>query len=492
MTKPSEQNENAAEPGGKAGPAQLRLAESQTPAEAPGLFASIRERWSERADRGKKRYISEMVTEFQSDAVEIERGPPPQVARLTTYTLLGLFATAVTWASWAEVDKIVTARGQLVPTTPQIVVQPFETSVIKAIKVRAGDVVRKGDVLVVLDATFVGSDYAQLQSQHASFGAHKDRLEAELAQRDYVIPDSPTKDQILQEAVWRQRRATYTSRLEDIAQQIAESEASLDTLKRDQVVLQDRLKVIEQIESMRRDLERSSVGSKLNVLIARSDSLSVRRELERTRSTIVQEQHHLAALRAQQETFESEWRQKVTEELIEVGRRLESVVEQLQKAERRRELVNLVAPEDAVVLQVAQRSVGSVQQAAEALVTMVPLHAELEAEVRIMPEDVGPLRTGLPAKIKLNAFPFQKHGTLEGELRSISENTFTPSSQAEGGSYYRAQIKLTVTDLRNLPEGHRLLPGMTLSSEIKLGTRSVISYFLYPLIRTFDESLREP
>ncbi|MBF0307449.1 MAG: HlyD family efflux transporter periplasmic adaptor subunit, partial [Alphaproteobacteria bacterium] len=140
----------------------------------------------------------------------------------------------------------------------------------------------------------------------------------------------------------------------------------------------------------------------------------------------------------------------------------------------------------------AQRSVGSIQQAAEALVTMVPLNAELEAEVRIAPDDVGLLKTGLPAKVKLDAFPFQKHGTLEAELRTISENTFTTDNRPDSPSHYKALLHLTKVDLRNVPEEQRFLPGMTLVGEIKLGTRSVISYFLYPLIRTFDESLREP
>lgn len=458
----------------------------------PGVFASWKARRAERATSRKNRFIEEMVTEFQSDAVEIEQGPPPRIALMTTYALLGLFTVAVSWASFAHVDKIVTARGQLVPTTPQIVMQPFETSVIKAVNVRAGDIVRKGDVLAVLDSTFAGSDYAQLQSQRDSFKAQKDRLEAELAKRDYTPSASPTKDEILQDAIWRQRRVTYNSRLEDLDQQSAESRASLATLKRDIDLLDDRLRVIEQIEGMRRDLEKSSVGSKLNVLVARSDSLSVRREMEHTRNTMLQEQHRLNALKAQRETFESEWRQKATEELIDVARKYENVVEQLQKAERRRELVNLVAPEDAVVLQVAQRSVGSIQQEAEALVTMVPLNAELEAEVRIAPDDVGLLKTGLTAKIKLDAFPFQKHGTLEAELRTISENTFTPDNRPDSPSYYKAMLHLTASELRNVPEDQRFLPGMTLAGEIKLGTRSVISYFLYPLIRTFDESLREP
>jgi HlyD family secretion protein len=97
-------------------------------------------------------------------------------------------------------------------------------------------------------------------------------------------------------------------------------------------------------------------------------------------------------------------------------------------------------------------------------------------------------------RVKLDAFPFQRHGLLKGRLRTVSEDAFVRRSGAAAGppNYYRARVELTTTQLRNVPETNRLLPGMGVRGEILVGDRRVITYFLYPLIRAFDESLREP
>ena len=152
------------------------------------------------------------------------------------------------------------------------------------------------------------------------------------------------------------------------------------------------------------------------------------------------------------------------------------------------------APAPAMVKEIAGRSAGSVVRVAETLFTLVPLDVPLEAEVRITPRDIGFVRGGDAARIKLDAFSFQKHGTLDGKVRSISEDVHQVRSG--GGSepevYYLARLELTKTQLKVVPDDFRLIPGMTLSAEIPVGKRSVISYFIYPIVRALDESIREP
>ncbi|HUH77788.1 MAG TPA: HlyD family type I secretion periplasmic adaptor subunit, partial [Devosia sp.] len=130
------------------------------------------------------------------------------------------------------------------------------------------------------------------------------------------------------------------------------------------------------------------------------------------------------------------------------------------------------------------------------LITLVPLNVPLEAEVTVAGNDIGHLATGDLARIKFDAFPFQKHGTIEGRVLSISENSFAnrggAEAQSNGPAFYKVRIGLGDQHLRDLPPNFRLLPGMTLSAEIHAGERTIISYFLYPLIRGLDESLREP
>lgn len=190
------------------------------------------------------------------------------------------------------------------------------------------------------------------------------------------------------------------------------------------------------------------------------------------------------------------------EQEVELRNQLEKVQEEISKAERMHELVSLKAPEKAIVLKMAERSVGSIIQQAEPFITLVPFHSVIEAEVDVESKDIGRIRAGDAVRIKLDAFPFQRHDTLPGKVRVISEDAYqrnAPESmlapapdRQPGEAFYRTRINLLSTTLRNVPEGFRLMPGMKVRAEIKVGQRSVISYFLYPVVRALDESLREP
>lgn len=156
----------------------------------------------------------------------------------------------------------------------------------------------------------------------------------------------------------------------------------------------------------------------------------------------------------------------------------------------------LRAPADGVVLELGQRSIGSVAKEAEPLITLVPRGNTVEAEVDVDSTDVARLRIGDPARIKFDALPFQRHGTMTGTLRVVTESSFQPDKKADRPeaqpAFFRARVALGPIDLQNVPADFRLIPGMTTTAEINIGKRTIISYVLDPIIRLFDEGLREP
>src|SRR5262249_1284702 len=164
-------------------------------------------------------------------------------------------------------------------------------------------------------------------------------------------------------------------------------------------------------------------------------------------------------------------------------------------------LGEVTAPADGVVLDIAKRSVGSVLREAEPLITLVPSNATLIAEIKVNSGDVGYTKPGDAVIVKVDAFPYQRHGLLEGRLRSVSEESFTPGSQegvappsgrAANSAFHRGEVDLTKTTLEHVPEDAHLIPGRTLPAEIKVGSRSILSFFLYPITRGLDQSMREP
>lgn len=243
---------------------------------------------------------------------------------------------------------------------------------------------------------------------------------------------------------------------------------------------------------MRTKLESSQVGSRLNSLQARDARIEIQRNLNIAERDIIERRHELQALQAEREAFAQQWLTRIVEDLVARRNDRDGAAEQLVKATKRKDLVQLEAPVDAVVLDIAQRSVGSVVNGAEAIMTLVPLNAELEVEASIDARSFAHIKVGDRATLKLDAYPYQEYGFLEGSVRTISEDAFTNRQDANAAPYYRARIKLEKKTLEKTPENFRLVPGMPLTAEIKIGERSVLAYLLRPILKGLDESMREP
>jgi HlyD family secretion protein len=435
-----------------------------------------------------------------ADADEIEQRPPDAIARSTLYVVAALMLVMIIWASVSDVDKIVVARGKLVTPLPNIVIQPLETSVLQSLDVRVGQVVKKGERLAVLDPTFASADLEQARARHGSLSAEVARLESELTLNSgSAAPRANSEDQRLHANLLSERRANFQAHLRQLDESLSRLKASLVTNQKDQEILEARAKSLLEIEGMQQKLVDAQYGAKLKVLESREHRQEIERDLVQTRNRALEIRKEVASTEAQREAFVKEWRQKAFEELVTAKRERDGIAEQLNKAERRQSLVYLVAPADAVVLEIAKRSVGSVLREAEPLFTLVPLNAPLEAEVQINSEDVGLVKVGDPSRIKIDAFPYQRHGIVDGAVRHISEDAFSRDNPAQiaaaarqSEAYYLSRIDLGPIKLEKVPKNTRLLPGMTLTAEVVIGQRKVISYFLYPILRTLDESIREP
>lgn len=435
-----------------------------------------------------------MTIAFLPDADEIERRPLPWMARATLYILLALMVSFLAWASLSEVDKVVVASGRLVTPLPNIVVQPLETSIIQRLDVRTGQVVKKGEVLATLDPTFAGADEAQLRARLRSLDAQIERIQAELAGEPRFEPTQADTDHRLQAQLFTERQANYRAQLTRLEENLARLRASQETLRADQLSLAARIEPLREMEAMQENLLVKQMGARIMLLDAQQRRMEVERDLELAKNREQELKRELASTEAEKTAFEKSWREETMEALLVSQRERDGVNEQLQKAAKRSQLVTLLSPADAVVLDIAKLSQGSVVAAAERLFTLVPLNAPLEAEVQIDALDVGYVQPGDAAHLKLAAYPFQRHGTLDGAVRTISEDAFRRDASLGAGpdSYYLSRIHFGDARLKNMTEQARLLPGMAVTAEIAVGKRSVISYLLWPLTKALDESIREP
>jgi hemolysin D len=444
--------------------------------------------------RFKPRAKGRTVVEYLPDADEIERSPVPRMAQRTLQLLLLAFVAFAIWASVSQLDLVVVAQGRLVNPLPNVVVQPLETSIVQSVDVRVGQVVKKGDQLAAMDATFAMADESQLQLRLQSLETQVRGLEQELSGAVASLQPDGNADSRLQAELSGERRANYKAQQARMLELAAKLKASLTTNRLDQQQLASRLRSVKEIEAMQEKMVAQKFGAPVQLLEAQQRSKEVERDLELTRNKEQEIRRDLAAAESERTAFERGWRQKAMEDRLSASRERDAIQEQLQKADRRHKLVVLTAPVDAVVLDIAKLSPGSIVKEAETFFTLVPLNVVMEAEVRIDSLDVGYIKLGDPVRLKLDAFPFQKHGMLGGTVRTISEDAFKRDAAEKSGTdaYYLTRITLQATTLSNLAASARLLPGMTLSAEVVVGRRSVMSSLAWPLTKGLSEAAREP
>lgn len=434
------------------------------------------------------------AVEYLPDADEIERSPVPAYAQITLRVMFAALASFAIWASFSQLDKVIVAQGRLVNPLPNVVVQPLETSIVQSIDVRAGQVVKKGDKLASLDATFAQADETLLQTKLNSLDTQVQSLGRELQGEVAAGSTGMTADGQLQANLSSERRANYKAQQMKMSETAAKLRAALATNRQDQQFVASRLKSLKEIEAMQEKMVAQKIGAPLQLLEAQQRSKEVERDLELTRSREQEIRRELSAFESERVAFEKNWRQKTMEDMLTLSRERDSVKEQLQKADKRSRLVTLVSPVDAVVLEIAKLSPGSIVKEAETFFTLVPLNVALEAEVHIDAVDVGYIKLGDAVHVKLDAFPFQRHGTLDAKVRTLSEDAFRRETSAKtgGDAYYASRITLEKMNLKNMLESSRLLPGMTLTAEIVVGKRTVMSYLAWPLTKGLGEAVREP
>ena len=429
--------------------------------------------------------------EFLPDADEIEMTPVPKGISFTLYLLLSMLVLFFLWSYFSKIDEVISTRGKLVATLPNIVLQPIETSQIASLNATVGQIVKKGDILATLDPTVTGADLNQVKERLASLDSQVRRLEAERDGKTFVS-SSNIHDE-LQGNLDAGRSEAFRAHITRLNENISRLKSSISNNALEVRNLEHRLQSLKEIESMNEQLVEKQFQSRKGLLEIRDKRLEIESTLLSVKNKDNELRKELSGTEADRAAYVSEYRQKVLEELVTAQRERDSLAEQLVKNQRRSSSITIEAPENGVVLEVAKLSKGSVIREAEALITLVPLEASLEAEVKIEASDISNVNIGDPVRVKIDAFPFQKHGIVEGSINRISQDTTSNSSDDKKNTFgfYTARVSLKEISLDNLNKPLKVLPGMTLTGEIVVGKRSIFSYIAYPIMKTKDEAIRE-
>ena len=431
----------------------------------------------------------EQIIKSQPDALEIKNQVLPRAIRFCVWFPAITVGIAIVWACVAKTDVIVEGGGKLVTNRPTIVMKPLERSVIKQIHVRIGDMVKAGQILITFDPEINKAEADRLKNEIVALEAQLSRLQAEFQAQPY----NGNQEQFSrwQVAIYLQRQEYYREKLNYYSEASKQLEASVKRNQDSLLKQKERLESMKTLEEMFRSLHEKKAASLKDLIQVSLSRMEMESTVDQLENELLELEHRKGTLNADKNSFIQEWRNKISEEMVTVDRNLASIRKEYDKQARLLEYVHLRAPCNAIVHEVAPFSPGSAVREAESLITLIPLEGDIEVEAELRPEDIGKVKVGAQAKVKLTAWPFQKHGTLDGLVRNISEDTLEKNMAGVPVSYYR--VRVTVSGkLKGVKDDFRLIPGMETQCEIKCGRRRVIEYVLYPLIKAFDETAREP
>lgn len=435
------------------------------------------------------------VAVFQSHTQTVLTRVMPRRSFGFLYGVAGMLVLSLVLMAVVSLDRVVSGTGSIVPVEGSLFVQPLDRAIVKEIRVREGDVVKKGQILATLDPTFAKANLEQFEMRGVANQAMVERLQAEVNGAAYR-PSAKDADSDLQMSIYNQRQAELRQSLTDFDARITALRTSQSRASANASNYSQQLAIATRIKDMRSELEAKGFGSKLNTMIATSERTSVERQMQESQHEAAQVRSEIAALRAQRDAFVSKWRNDAGLQLATARRQLNDDKGEATKARKFSDFINLVAPEDGVVLDIGEASVGSIiepGQSQKPLFTITPIRGRLEAEIAVNSKDVGFIERGQKVTVKLDAYDFLRHGTAQGVITSISEGSFThDSSGAQREPFFKIRVRIDNAKLTNVPQDFRLIPGMTLTGDIMVGHRTILSYLLTGAQRASSEAMREP
>jgi len=435
-------------------------------------------------------HLSQEKLAFLPAALEIQAAPPPKWSRSLLWTLMVLIITAVIWACWAEIDIIATAQGKIVPSGHVKIIQPLEAGVVESIYVKEGQRVAKGDKLITLDGTANDANIKRFKNEWLEYNndltrqtAFLDKLDADKSLQAYATSLDRTSNALLI-SIWNE----YRAKLESIGSDIVKLKAEKKALDIDVARLIKTLPlVIEREQSYSKLLKISAVSRNQylelkQLRIDQEESLNVQKaRVEQLNASIVSSQHNRRA-------FISEVRRTTLQEINRLTLLSSSALQELIKSKKLSSLQVLIAPVDGIVEQLAIATIGGVVTPAQELLRIVPKEQKLVVEAGLLNKDIGFVYVGQIAEVKIDSFPFTKYGVIDSKIIDVSSDAVEDENL---GLLFPLKATLVQKSINVDGRVVKLIPGMSVTIEIKTGKRRLMEFLLAPLMKGVSEGARE-
>lgn len=435
---------------------------------------------------------SHRFAEFMPDTESLAERAHSPLAGVLILVIACAFGGLVAWSALADVEQVVQASGQVEPAGRVKIVNHPDGGRIAQVHVEDGRMVAAGDPLVTFDAEMSRAELAELHGRWQVRGAEAARLSAEANRRE---PDFPPElrrarpDLVGEQmALFAERREARRSRNSALDQTVQRRAAEVKSLAADQARLHESYRLLEQQVDAARGLAEKGLYPRLKLVDTERLLADISGEIAEGRERHNAAEAALAEAKSRAEALDREWRSGVLAELAATNAERDRLEEELKRQEAL--LRNLVvrAPVAGVVQDLIVSSGGQSVGSNQPLMKIVPTEGGMIVAARVANADIGYVRVGQPVRVKVLAYDFLRHGTLEGQIERIAADaTVNPDT---GALSYEVSVR---TEQAALPEvgGFTVLPGMAVEVDLMVGERTVLSYLTDRIFRVQAEAFRQ-
>lgn len=458
---------------------------AETHARLAGHMAAWRDAWTARHAGSAIERDADQIAFLPAHLELIER-PVSPIARRLAQVIAALFCLTLAWSIVGHVDIVASAPGKSVATSRTKTIQPVETAIVKRIAVRDGDNVRAGDLLLELDEATNTSDRKQAHEALAATRVAIDRYEAVMRAIASGRVDGEQSSRAIELASldfaqFRTRLETLRATLEQRRREAATVGASIPSLEASARIAAKRRDDTEKLRASHHVAEHE-------FLVREQEWLDAERNLTNQRARVSELAAATAAASHELESHVASTRQQSAEQLRQARDSAAQYEQDVARTTKRSGQLSLKSPVDGTVQQLAVHTVGGVVTPGEALMIVVPTNDPLEIEASILNQDIGFVREGQRATVKIESFPYTRYGFIEGTVQSVSHDA---AQDEKLGLVFPTRVRLDRTVLNIDGVDVNLTAGMNVTVEIKTGERRLIDYLVDPLKVHVSEAARE-
>lgn len=426
-----------------------------------------------------------------AQSIRLEEKGPSRLARLAIAILVTASAGFLIWASMTEIGEIAPASGEVTPVGTVKRIQHLEGGIISAISVREGDLADEGQVLVELESGTTGPELEQFRTRLVALSLQIAQLQA-VANREEARIDAEdgrfSELAAAQETLLRSKREAIERQEAVLRQQAQQRRAELDSQKAQEKNVHAQIAALE--EQIRIRTETFEKGYTSRILL-----LEQQRELARIKTQLAELQGHIirpreAIIEVDTRIAELHARSQLdaTQEIGKIKSEIAEVRESIERAQDRVKRLTIRSPVRGIVKGLQTETIGGVIAPGSTILEVIPIDAQLIVEARVLTKDIGFVRVGQSALVKVATYDYTRFGGIDGRIETISATTFQDD---KGNPFYRARIRLEKNYVGNDPTRNLVIPGMTVMADIRTGDKTVLAYLLKPLVRASGEALRE-